>query len=261
MIYQTRSLRTITLLRVISLHLFLFASLITAQCPTTAPTPAKCKPNTPKPAGPPQCLQFFPDLKDKFKNWRCPGPTSDDKLKMLNDLERDFCGGPCLGYATCNLISALQCNTVADAKDAADSEQTDFCKKYMPGGACVHNAENDAFHHCYWNARMTLDGDAGIATHFGQMHECGANRTDEFNMTLIQPDIELNMDLHNNAIGRTIGEKARGMSSDSQLSYIRNQCTTLALNGGLWVIDPQKLIPNHQPNFPCPGPFPGLTQW
>jgi hypothetical protein len=244
-----------------TLHFALiFSSTITAVALVTR---GSCVPNSPKPPGPPQCAQFFPDLAGKFKNFQCPGPSPDDKLKNLNDLERDYCGGGCLGY-TCNPIQAYQCNIVRITRGDADTEQTNFCNDFMQKN-CIHNSESDAFHHCYWNARMTLDGDASLATHFGQMHECGANRTNDSNQYLTQPDIELHMDLHNNAIGRSVGEKARGMYLLTKgnpewlrRNYCRDQCRKLATTGGLWVIDTY-LEPQ---NFPYPDPTnPLLISW
>ena len=77
---------------------------------------------------------------------------------------------------------------------------------------------------------MILENNVTIATYFKQMHECDANRTHEFNMTLIQLNIELCMNLHNNVLERIIDEKIYEMSLNSQLDYIRNQCIILALN-------------------------------
>ncbi|KAI9856180.1 MAG: hypothetical protein M1813_009197 [Trichoglossum hirsutum] len=244
--------------------LFALALALPEAKPSATASSENCTPNTPKPQGPAECYQYFPDLKDKFKNYPCPGPSG--VLKSLNDLERDYCGGRCGGY-TCNLLRLLECGIVGVAQEAADAEQQAFCSAHQTGGACVHNSEDDAFHHCYWNARMTLDGGAGLATHFGQMHECGANRTDENGNFLTQPDVELHMDLHNNAVGRGVGEKARGLgagwSSQPKRDYCRDECARLAIEGGLWVVDPQLRDPKHVPNFPYPDPTddPLLIGW
>ncbi|ERF74602.1 hypothetical protein EPUS_00732 [Endocarpon pusillum Z07020] len=81
----------------------------------------------------------------------------------------------------------------------------------------LHNGKGDAFRHCYWNARMTIDLGAGNAKSIGDNHEDGSNG----------PAEEKRMDLANNASGRNIGASAGSYASAQEA------CRVAAVNGRL----------------------------
>ena len=62
-----------------------------------------------------------------------------------------------------------------------------------------HNNEGDAFKHCYMQAELTLWLGKNIAKYIGDKHE---DKPDN-------PPKEKEMDLHNNAVGRQIGENIK----------------------------------------------------
>jgi len=71
-----------------------------------------------------------------------------------------------------------------------------------PGvGNEVYNGRADALRHSYWNALMTSDVGATIALLFSTAHETGS--TKPTTMSQAQFDLERQMDLHNNSIGRS----------------------------------------------------------
>ena len=64
----------------------------------------------------------------------------------------------------------------------------------LPG---AHNGPADAFRHCFWNCRMAQDIGKNQAKKVGDIHEdCGSG-----------PPGENNMDLNNNRVGRSLGNK------------------------------------------------------
>jgi hypothetical protein len=69
--------------------------------------------------------------------------------------------------------------------------------------ASLHNGKGDAFRHCYWNARMTIDLGAGDAKSIADNHEDGSDG----------PEAEKTMDRANNASGRSIGGSTKSYSS------------------------------------------------
>ncbi|RPB03962.1 hypothetical protein L873DRAFT_1799943 [Choiromyces venosus 120613-1] len=92
----------------------------------------------------------------------------------------------------------------------------------------LHNGKGDAFRHCYWCARMTIDMGKDVAKIFGDLHEEGDDN----------PAAERDMDLTNNATGRQYGEEAkRGGGSDGD-KYARafTKCKNEADLGHLRVI-------------------------
>ena len=71
-------------------------------------------------------------------------------------------------------------------------------------------SENGAFRHTLWQAQITSEFGADIAKQVGDAHEdnpnIDMNQTSFTNIT----DADRSVDLHNNSIGRTIGENNKG---------------------------------------------------
>jgi len=83
----------------------------------------------------------------------------------------------------------------------------------LPG---AHNGEQDAFRHCYWSCRMAQEIGPGQAKEVGDIHEeCGGN-----------PPGEQAMDLHNNSVGRGLGQLG---------ANCRQSCLNALGNGNLQV--------------------------
>jgi hypothetical protein len=81
---------------------------------------------------------------------------------------------------------------------------------------------SDAFRHTYWNALMTKSYGVLSAILFGTAHECVSG----------QPNLENNMDLHNNSLGRDVAMNNISMNN----SELANQIMTSLLNGDLKII-------------------------
>jgi hypothetical protein len=81
---------------------------------------------------------------------------------------------------------------------------------------------SDAFRHAYWNALMTKSNGVLSATLFGTAHECVSG----------QPNLENNMDLHNNSIGRDVAMNNISMNN----TELANQIMASLLNGDLKII-------------------------
>ncbi|EON65088.1 hypothetical protein W97_04323 [Coniosporium apollinis CBS 100218] len=92
---------------------------------------------------------------------------------------------------------------------------------YYPSS--LHNGKGDAFRHCYWNARMTVDLGSSKAKKIGDNHEDGSNG----------PEAEKRMDRANNASGRTIGSNASGGSKSAKYTSARNACKSATDSGRL----------------------------
>ncbi|PXF31500.1 hypothetical protein WH50_09570 [Pokkaliibacter plantistimulans] len=84
------------------------------------------------------------------------------------------------------------------------------------------NDKSDAFRHCYWTALLARDIGHANAQRFTTAHESDPNN----------PANEKSMDLHNNAVGLSIG---LSMADDAKLSQ---QCMNALLAGRLQVITP-----------------------
>jgi hypothetical protein len=87
----------------------------------------------------------------------------------------------------------------------------------------LHNGKGDAFRHCYWNARMTIDIGKGDAKTIGDNHEDGSNG----------PEREKTMDRANNASGRDIGQNAVGGSKNAKYDDAKIKCQNAANSGRL----------------------------
>jgi RHS repeat-associated protein len=88
----------------------------------------------------------------------------------------------------------------------------------------------DAFRHTIWNAMNARDVGADDAEPFATRHETGSDANDP--MSVEYDPIAIQMDLHNNAIGRRIGA-ANPSSTDQELVNLVNQALA---NGELWEI-------------------------
>ncbi|KAH6904118.1 secreted protein [Coprinopsis sp. MPI-PUGE-AT-0042] len=111
-----------------------------------------------------------------------------------------------LGYCI-NPFNTLACFAAQGHADAASSAaQSNF-------PSSLHNGKGDAYRHCYWNARMTIDIGATKAKEIGDAHEAGSSG----------PQAEKNMDLSNNATG----------SKDAKYANAEVTCRTRANNGQL----------------------------
>lgn len=97
-----------------------------------------------------------------------------------------------------------------------------------------HNDIRDAFRHCVWNALMTKRANADFAKKFGDAHEYG---------DADQPVAERDMDLFNNAHGRSVGTEGEGRSD----GWAADRCEALANDGTLQtfpVVKPKKQVTN-----------------
>lgn len=85
----------------------------------------------------------------------------------------------------------------------------------LPG---LHNGEADALRHCYWSCEMTQAIGSEQAKRVGDVHEaCGKG-----------PPQETNMDLKNNAVGRTLG--------NSSQADCRNECAAAVKDRRLTIL-------------------------
>ncbi len=102
-------------------------------------------------------------------------------------------------------------------------------------GFSARNDKSDAFRHAFFNAMNSNDAGDTVARLFSTAHES------EVPANLI---LEVQMDLHNNDIGHTIGDDASFFVSDQELS---NSVYSELLSGNLFYLSP--LDPVVPPNF------------
>lgn len=88
-------------------------------------------------------------------------------------------------------------------------------KKYF--GHNSRNDKSDAFRHCYWSALITKWSGAMVAKDFTDAHESKVGN----------PANEARMDIHNNAVGISIGQSG---ASEEQMAKM---CYEAAMNGKL----------------------------
>jgi len=81
---------------------------------------------------------------------------------------------------------------------------------------------SDAFRHAYWNALMVKYSNKDYAKDIATAHETASPNT-----------MPKTMDLHNNEVGRTIGEIYKDQSDDAIADAVKNQLDI----GNLWYID------------------------
>ncbi|KAI9674534.1 MAG: hypothetical protein M1817_001872 [Caeruleum heppii] len=137
--------------------------------------------------------------------------NSGQLLPRQSDLERNFCLNPF------NIPNCLAVKGHAD--EALARAQSMF-------PTSLHNGVGDAFRHCYWNARMTIDLSVDTAQTFANLHEDGAAG---------QPAEERSMDLSNNNSGRAIGvdEDAKGGTNQEKYGRAFTRCKNAATGGFL----------------------------
>ena len=124
----------------------------------------------------------------------------------------DLYSGGYLEKAACVIdVGLLSCNKAAeDAREAANSAQQLFPNS-------LHNGQGDAFRHCYWNARMVKSIGEWNATKVAGNHEAINGG----------PQAEKDMDLANNATGRSVGLQS------ADIGAAKNTCASMAWNGQL----------------------------
>jgi uncharacterized protein RhaS with RHS repeats len=104
--------------------------------------------------------------------------------------------------AITNPIGAIAVfNNSNKVTDYIDNNPSLFPQK--EGGG--HNNSRDAFRHAAWNALNARTLGAVEAKRFGDAHEANID----------QPDVEREMDLHNNEVGRAIGTSQPGLSNQA----------------------------------------------
>jgi hypothetical protein len=84
--------------------------------------------------------------------------------------------------------------------------------------ASLHNGKGDAFRHCYWNARMTIDMGSDTAKTIADNHGKASDG----------PESEKRMDYANNESGRAYGRSAGG-----NYATAKEFCRVAATNGKL----------------------------
>lgn len=128
----------------------------------------------------------------------------------MNDAEFSWCKWPSR-WGLCKAMS----DHASAATAAAQSS----------GLSGAHNGRQDAFRHCYWNARMRIGHGQDKAKEFADRHEESPG----------QPSYEKTMDLNNNAIGRNVGYYAVRDHGSSR-TWALNECKRRANAGQLWII-------------------------
>lgn len=119
----------------------------------------------------------------------------------MNAEEAKFCAQP-WNWGSCS-----------SAKSAADDALARAKKKF--DASTLYQGKGDAYRHCYWSARMTIDMGESQAKGFGDRHESESSGADK------------SMDLANNATGRSVGKSYKTYDTAS------NRCEWLARNGKL----------------------------
>lgn len=113
----------------------------------------------------------------------------------------------------------LNIDDCAKAQDHAD-EASQAAQELFPDS--LHNGKGDAFRHCYWNARMTIELGVDQAKSIGDNHETGSDG----------PEAEKSMDLTNNATGRQIG-----LDAGESYSSAKAACLAAATAGRLVTLE------------------------
>ncbi|WP_080602994.1 DUF6973 domain-containing protein [Tropheryma whipplei] len=127
--------------------------------------------------------RFSSSTKDLSVRYDSPG----------NALELGFCS-----FLSSSFLSrVINCIKAKSAANDAVSRAAGKC----PGSTLI-GGKGDAFRHCYWSARMTID--MGEAKGFGDRHEAFSHAPERY------------MDLKNNEIGRSVGAVYRSYESASR---------------------------------------------
>ena len=158
-----------------------------------------------------------------FANTALPSPTASDELRSNKDRSVSALDPLYSGFGYLNGPETSWCRApsrqplcfrayLIHAIDARSSTKSLFGDK-------THNNAADAYRHCYWSARMTLDFGAADAEGFGDRHE-DVSPDD-------QPPAERNMDLTNNRHGRKAGQLVSTDEAASALCQDWSQDGTL----------------------------------
>ena len=137
-----------------------------------------------------------------FTDPTLPAPTASDELRSDKDRSASASDPLYSGFGYLNGAETSWCRArsrqplcfrayLIHAIDARSSTKSLLGDK-------THNNAADAYRHCYWSARMTLDFGAAHAEGFGDRHEDVSSHA--------QPPAERNMDLTNNRHGRKAGQ-------------------------------------------------------
>ncbi|WP_112135570.1 DUF6973 domain-containing protein [Glycomyces dulcitolivorans] len=101
-------------------------------------------------------------------------------------------GGDIIG---CAAVGPIDCGIAqANARDAEEAAN-ELVADGVFAGDSLHNGKADAFRHCFWNALMVHYIGLDQAKIVANRHEANPDL----------PQDEVNMDLHNNMVGRDIG--------------------------------------------------------
>jgi hypothetical protein len=103
------------------------------------------------------------------------------------------------------LIDSYNAGTVL--ADKAKKSAGDFARDLYGGNKklmqqSLNAGKADGYRHCVWSCLMTYDFGAEDAKEIGDNHEAAGKRNG-------QSDADINMDLHNNKIGRVCGVNKR----------------------------------------------------
>lgn len=118
-----------------------------------------------------------------------------------------------------NPLTAVKIPFIKLSKDTAFNETT---RRFGRNG---HNDKSDAFRHCFWSAILSRDIGFYWAKAFTTAHESAPG----------QPPEEMEMDLHNNAVGLDIGFFLFIPDSNPTIS---DKCFKALQNGELKVLNP-----------------------
>ncbi len=99
--------------------------------------------------------------------------------------------------------------TLQNNADLANAKTKEIFGLYINGNG--HNDCGDAFRHAYFNALNTLSWSDSYAKEWGDAHECD---------TPLDEVLEKSMDLHNNAIGRSVANQAPNISKEALVDLI-----------------------------------------
>ena len=105
-----------------------------------------------------------------------------------------------------NPLAGITLQSNANLANAKTQEIFGF---YINGNG--HNDCGDAFRHAYFNALNTLSWSDSYAKKWGDAHECE---------TPLDLGLEKSMDLHNNAIGRSVANQAPNISKEALVDLV-----------------------------------------
>ena len=145
--------------------------------------------------------------------------------------------------------------TEGDFTDIMLRDTTKFQEKYgfeVGSNGSAHNNESDAFRHAYMQAYLTLRLGEIPAKILGKYHEIDGNMRNN------QDRAEETMDLHNNSVGREIGNelkkehKNEKINPDStEIKEIIAKKVAERMQAGKLILDPSgRRIPNKKLNIP-----------